>query len=50
MFILDELFCSVDDFCLTFEPQWKKQLIETGQNVRIRKRRLCLSEIMTILT
>ncbi|BAQ61675.1 mobile element protein [Geminocystis sp. NIES-3708] len=49
MFILGELFCSVCDFCLKFEPHWKKQLLETGQNTRIRKRRLALSEIMTIL-
>jgi len=22
----EELFCWVDDFCQTFEPQWKRQL------------------------
>ena len=24
---LDSLFCDVDDFCLTFEPQWQKKLL-----------------------
>lgn len=46
---LEELFCSVDDFCQIFEPQWQKQLF--GHNLQIRQceRSLSLSEIMTIL-
>ncbi len=49
MFSLEELFCSVDDFCQVFEPQWKRQLLNHDLQVRNRKRSLCLSEIMTIL-
>jgi hypothetical protein len=29
MFSLEELFCPIDDFCLSFEPNWKKQLIQS---------------------
>lgn len=47
MFSLEELFCSVDDFCLDFEPGWKQHLLKQGK-CRIRSRRLSLSEIMTI--
>ena len=47
MFSLEELFCSVDDFCARFEPGWKQQLIGQGKS-RCRSRRLSLSEIMTI--
>ncbi len=49
MLSLEELFCSVDDFCQIFEPRWENQLL--GHNLQRRKRRrtLCLSEIMTIL-
>lgn len=46
---LEELFCSVDDFCKTFEPQWKQQLLGAGFQLRNRPRSLSLSEIMTIL-
>ncbi|NDJ20034.1 IS982 family transposase [Myxacorys almedinensis] len=49
MFSLEDLFCSVDDFCQTFEPRWKQQLLASGRQVRHRPRRLSLSEIMTIL-
>lgn len=49
MFILEELFCSIDDFCLHFEPSWRKQRLQNGQCYRFRNRRLSLSEIMTIL-
>ncbi|MBA3715713.1 MAG: IS982 family transposase [Pyrinomonadaceae bacterium] len=41
------LFCDIDDFCLLFEPQWRKQLLETRQ--RDRTSTLCLSEVMTII-
>jgi transposase len=48
MLSLEELFCSVDDFCKTFEPQWKQQLLGFGLRLRNRPRSLSLSEIMTI--
>lgn len=41
------IFCDIDDFCLLFEPLWRKQLLETRQ--RDRASTLCLSEVMTIL-
>lgn len=41
------LFCDIDDFCLLFEPQWRKRLLETRQ--RNRPAALCLSEVMTII-
>ncbi|MBD1822109.1 IS982 family transposase [Cyanobacteria bacterium FACHB-DQ100] len=49
MLSLEDLFCSVDDFCNTFEPQWNQQLLEHGLQMRQRPRSLNLSEIMTIL-
>lgn len=49
MFSLEELFCSVDDFCQKFEPYWQQQLLQDGRQHRRRERSLCLSEIMTIL-
>ncbi len=44
-----ELFCGVDDFCLVFEPEFNKQLLEDGTRKRMRKSRLSLSEVMTII-
>ena len=49
MFILEELFCNLDDFCNWFEPQWRSQLISQGLKTRKRDRQMSLSEIMTIL-
>ena len=49
MLSLEELFCSVDDFCQVFEPQWQSRLLSSNLHSRRRKRTLCLSEIMTIL-
>ncbi len=49
MLSLEELFCSVDDFCQSFEAQWKQQLLGCGLQLRNRPRSLSLSEIMTIL-
>jgi hypothetical protein len=49
MLSLEELFCSVDDFCQVFEPQWQGQLLSHNLQIRKRKRSLCLSEVMTIL-
>lgn len=48
MYSLEELFSPIDDFCLDFEIVWKKQLITNGLRCRDRKRKLALSEIMTI--
>jgi hypothetical protein len=48
MFSLEELFCCVDDFCQSFEGQWKQQVLGSGLRVRNRPRNLSLSEIMTI--
>jgi len=42
------LFCDVDDFCLKFEPEFNKKLIEDGTKKRNRESTLCLSEVMTI--
>ena len=57
MFILEELLCDLDDFCLKFEPAWRclrlarsaSQLISQGLKIRRRSRQMSLSEIMTIL-
>lgn len=49
MFSLEELFCSVDDFCRSFETRWKQQLLGSGLQLRNRPRSLSLSEIMTIV-
>lgn len=49
MFSLEELFCSVDDFCQRFEPVWQQQLLTSHLQQRTRARSLCLSEIMTLL-
>ena len=46
---VEELFCSVDDFCQVFEHRWQSQLISHDLQMRKRKRSLCLSEVMTIL-
>jgi hypothetical protein len=46
---LEELFCSVDDFCHSFETSWQRQLLNHHLQVRKRKRTLCLSEIMILL-
>jgi len=49
MLSLEALFCHVDDFCNWFEPRWQHQLLSDGLQHRQRSRRLCLSEVMTIL-
>ncbi len=40
---LTSLFCNPDDFCLEFEPEWYKQLVDDSA-----KPPAALSEIMTI--
>jgi len=44
-----ELFCDVDDFCQSFVPAWKCQLLSSGVCQRQRDRSLSMSEVMTIL-
>ncbi len=44
-----ELFCDVDDFCLSFEPQYNHFLLSEGIRKRRRKRKMSMSEMMTIL-
>jgi hypothetical protein len=34
MFSLEELFCSIDDFCQTFEPRWHRHLLTQGIKTR----------------
>lgn len=46
---LDSLFCDVDDFCLVFEPEWQKKLINYGEIKLCRGKSLCSSERITIL-
>lgn len=41
------LFCDIDDFCLLFEPLWRRRLLATRQ--RNRHSAVCLSEVMTII-
>jgi len=42
------LFCDIDDFCIIYEPQFNKRLLQDGSKKRIRKSKLILSEVMTI--
>lgn len=46
---LVETFCSVDDFCLYFEPRWECIQLQSGLRQRRRKSQLSLSEVMTIV-
>lgn len=46
---LTELFCFLDDFCKTFESQWKQSLLEQGLQKRQRSTCLSLSEMMTFV-
>ena len=43
------LFCDIDDFCLLFEPLWKRRLLADGAVRRHKPSALSLSEVMTIL-
>lgn len=43
------LFCDIDDFCLLFEPAWKRRLLTSGKCHRHKPGALSLSEVMTIL-
>ena len=46
---LVETFCSIDDFCGLFIPQWEQTLIEDRSRKRRRCGRMTQSEIMTII-
>ena len=43
-----ELFCSVDEFWVGFEPWWRQQVVSRGRRRRWRRGRLHPSELMTI--
>jgi hypothetical protein len=43
------LFFDIDEFCKLFEPAWRHHLLAGTCRKRNRKRRLSLSEVMTIL-
>lgn len=45
---ITEIFCSIDDFCLVFEPALRKRQVSTGKNTRNRKSTMAMSEIVTI--
>ena len=44
---LTQIFCSIDDFCKDFVPNWEKSMLLNGKK-RIRKSKLSLSEVITI--
>src|SRR5689334_17176012 len=44
-----ELFCHVDDYCKQQGVQWRQPQLGRGTPRRQRARRLCESEIMTIV-
>lgn len=46
---LEQLFCAIDDFCLSFEEKFNSGLISSQLQKRKRRSRLCLSEVMTII-
>ena len=43
------VFFEIDEFCCVFEPLWRKRLFADGLKQRHRRRKLSLSEVMTIL-
>ncbi len=45
MFSSDSLFCDVDDFCLAFEPEWRKKLLHHEEIKINRRKSLYFSEI-----
>lgn len=44
-----KLFCSIDDFWIEFEPEWKKILLSERKREPRRKPSLCDSEVMAII-
>lgn len=47
--MLTEIFYDVDNFCKVFESCLEKRLLETGTVKRVKKPRLTMSEVMTIV-
>jgi len=45
---VSEIFCSIDDFCLVFEPALTKRQLSTGKKTRKRKSTMSSSEVLTI--
>lgn len=45
---ITEIFCSIDDFCLVFEPAIEKRQLSMGKKTRKRKFTMSTSEIVTI--
>lgn len=45
---ITEIFCSIDDFCLVFDPALQKRQLSTGKMTRKRKFTMSTSEIVTI--
>jgi hypothetical protein len=43
------LFCEIDDFCLVFEPVFKRKMLVDKPRLRNRPSMLSLSEVMTII-
>lgn len=43
------VFCDIDDFCLFFEPHWRRRLLADGARRRHKPSALTTSEVMTIL-
>ena len=45
---ITKIFCSIDDFCIVFEPALRKRQINTGKKTRNRKFIMSMSEVVTI--
>ena len=45
---ITEIFCSIDDFCLVFDPALQERQLSTGKMTRKRKFKMSTSEIVTI--
>ncbi len=45
---ITEIFCSIDDFCLVFDPALQKRQLSTGKKTRNRRFKMSTSEIVTI--
>ena len=45
---ITEIYCSIDDFCIEFEPLFKKNLLSDGKKRRNRSFTMSTSEILTI--
>jgi len=46
---LTQIYCDVDDFCLTFIPEWQKQQLTQGEKKRNRAPRMGYSKMLCIL-